>query len=109
MTGQRDFILHCYAYRAGDTYRGECVDLDLLVERDTLHDAVQALTEALVGYVTTAVEQGWVDQLVPRPAPLLHRLKYHWTTMPWRMRRSIRDWVETDHVVSLNDGRVSVA
>ena len=109
MTGQKEFILRCYAYKAGDNYRGECIDLDLLVERDTLRDVVQALTEALVGYVTTAHEQGWWEQLVPRPAPLSRQLKYHWKTMPWRMRRSIGEFVETDHIVSVRDGRVIVA
>ena len=105
----RNIILRCYAYRAGSTYRGECVDLDLLVERDTLPDAVRALSDAVVGYVDAAHEQGWLDQLVPRRSPLSRRLKYRWMTLLPRVRRLIGELVETDRIVSFSDGRVSVA
>ena len=105
----RNIILRCYAYRAGATYRGECVDLDLLVERDTLPDAVRALSDAVVGYVDAAHEQGWLDQLVPRRSPLSRRLKYRWRTLLPRVRRLIGEFVETDRIVSLSDGHVSVA
>ena len=109
MADSRDFILRCYAYRAGSIYRGECIDLDLLVERDSLPDVVRALSEAVIGYVETANEQGWVDQLVPRPSPVSRRLKYHWLTLAPRIRRFIGELVEIDHIVSLKDGRASVA
>lgn len=109
MADSRDIILRCYAYRAGSTFRGECIDLDLLVERDSLPDVVRALSEAVVGYVDTANEQGWVDQLIPRPSPVSRRLKYHWLTFPPRFRRFLGGLVETDHIVSLSDGHASVA
>jgi len=76
---QEIVVLRCYAYRCfrdGRIY-AECVDLDIVVARDSMEEAVDALNDAVVGHVEAAAEQGWLEALVPRPSPLGKRLRYH--------------------------------
>lgn len=70
--------LRCFYYPDGsDNVIAECIDLDLAVERKTAEEALKELQYAIHGYLMTAFEEGSIKGLVPRPAPLLHRLRYH--------------------------------
>lgn len=76
---QEIVVLRCYAFRRvrdGRVY-AECIDLDIIVVRDNIEEAVDALNDAVIGHVEAAAEQGWLETLVPRPSPLGKRLRYH--------------------------------
>ena len=103
-----EMVLRCYVYKRGPRYQGECVDLDVIVERDTLHETVEALRDAIDGYVATVNEQGWAEQLIPRRSPLPRRLAYQLRRLRWQVKRSLAD-LELDRVVTFDNGHVSVA
>lgn len=70
--------LRCFAYRAGsDRFIAECIDLDILAEGETREKAIAGLQEALYGYFLTVLDGESTGGLIPRPAPLSHRLRYH--------------------------------
>ena len=68
--------LRAFHYRSGTIYVAECIDLNLIAEGRTLEQAIACLQEAVAGYLTVAFE-GDINGLVPRPSPLVHRLRYH--------------------------------
>ena len=69
--------LRCYVYRCGPgMYEGECIDLDLIVPAKSSSKAVESLRSAIAGYLATVLG-GDSAGLVPRPSPLLRRLKYY--------------------------------
>lgn len=74
------FILRCYVRPARDGYVAECVDLDLFAEADDLPEARRRLQDAICGYLDIAYERQEPFDLLPRPSPLVNRLRYHW----WR-------------------------
>ena len=109
MKAPRDeLVLRCYAYEHHGGYRAECIDLDIMVERESLSGTVEALNDAVASYVEAVNERGWTDELIPRPSPLARRLRYHLRTMPWRIPRSLSR-LELDRVVTFDNGRVRVA
>ena len=59
-----------------NAYTAECIDLDILVYGKTQHEALHSLREAIFGYLQVAFS-GDPSGLVPRRAPLSHRLRYH--------------------------------
>jgi predicted RNase H-like HicB family nuclease len=65
--------LRCFVRRASDVYIAECIDLDICAEGDTLESAIKGLQDAIDMYLADAAEIG---DLVLRPAPLLHRVRY---------------------------------
>lgn len=74
----KGFVLRCVAFPDGrGQYAAECIDLDIMVSGPTLDDALESLKQAVHGYLCVAYE-GELDGLVPRPAPLGHRARYHW-------------------------------
>jgi hypothetical protein len=96
--------LRCLAYRDGDSYITECIDLNLLVKRRSISEAASGLEDAIKGYMLTAleneasfgelVETGEIKGLLPRPSPLAHRMRYHWycllAAMVFGSRRSFQ-------------------
>ena len=79
--------LRCLAYRDKTSYIAECIDLNLIVRRDSIEQATSTLESAIGGYLVTVLEDrqslkqfsetGEVKGLLPRPSPLSHRLRYH--------------------------------
>ena len=65
----------------------ECVDLDLIVRGKTADGAKMKLDEALTGYLHVAYE-GDVTGLVPRPSPLMHRLRYQFFSWLAKLNRT---------------------
>ena len=73
-------ILRAIASPDEGGYIAECIDLNLMVRRDTME-------QAIVGYLHTVcsdqsaaselLQHGRVQGLVPRPSPLPRRLRYH--------------------------------
>lgn len=83
----RSLTLRCLAYRDSISYVAECLDLNLLVRRESAEQAMQSLEEAIRGYLLSVldtkqdlqrfVKTGSIDGLLPRPSPLSHRIRYH--------------------------------
>jgi hypothetical protein len=70
-------VLRCLVVKnQRNEYAAECIDLDLLVYGKTPHDALHSLRDAIRGYLMVAFD-GETIGLVPRPAPLSHRARYH--------------------------------
>lgn len=70
-------VLRCIVFQnQANVYTAECIDLDILVYGKTQHDALHSLREAIMGYLQVAFN-GDSSGLVPRMAPLSHRLRYH--------------------------------
>lgn len=77
--------LRCYAYCVSKgRFVGECIDLDIMVEEDSLRRAVRSLNEAIDGYLHVAFE-GDPAGLVPRPSPLFRRFLYHYRIFVLRL------------------------
>ena len=88
--------LRCYLYPEDGEVVAECIDLDIVVIRQTAPEAKQALTEAIIGYIDTAVEGAEsemerthrVKGLLPRPSPMSHRMRYHFCRALYQLARS---------------------
>jgi hypothetical protein len=70
-------------------YLAECIDLDLGAESETLEGAVNGLHDAMLGYLMVVLDGVETDQEAPaavlRPAPLSHRIRYHWEYMKYKI------------------------
>lgn len=64
-----------FSYRRGSCYFAECVDLDLISRGQTQDEAIGKLQEAMYGYLSQAF-QGDARNLILRPSPFSHRLRY---------------------------------
>ena len=69
-------ILHCYARPEGNYYIGQCLELDLAVQADSLREVRQKLEECLQSYLESLDPEN-VHDLFPRPAPLPVWLDYY--------------------------------
>jgi hypothetical protein len=76
---EKSFRVRCFVYHEKSTglFVAECVDLDLMAKARKENRAMRELRDAVLGYVQVAVESGQEESLIPRPAPLTHRLHYH--------------------------------
>ena len=73
----KQVVLRCVVFQnKPEEYTAECIDLDLMVRGKTQHEALRSLRQAISGYVQV-VASGDRAGLLPRPAPLSHRLRYH--------------------------------
>ena len=72
-----NLVLRCVVFQSKPgEYTAECIDLDMLTKAATPHDALRGLKQAMQGYLCVALN-GDLHGLVPRPAPLGHRARYH--------------------------------
>jgi S-adenosylmethionine synthetase len=60
--------------------------LDILAEGASRVEAIGALQEAMFGYLATALDGENTEGLLPRPAPLSHRLRYRWEMLKESLR-----------------------
>ena len=68
--------LRCLAYTRSRMWIAECIDLDLSAEGPTLELALGGLQDAMIGYLTVALQSDPTG-LIPRKSPLLpNRLRY---------------------------------
>ncbi len=73
-------LLRCYAEKDEDQWLAFCVDLTLAAQGDTLEQARARLHEQIAEYVHDALigeDRPYARDLLPRPAPLRERLRYH--------------------------------
>ncbi|MBI3762321.1 MAG: hypothetical protein HY260_10740 [Chloroflexi bacterium] len=74
----------CYAYRDGEHWYADCLDLMLLVKRDTLPAAMQELELLILDHVQAA--RGGEGLPVPRPVKFGDWLGYYWRTLGHSLR-----------------------
>ena len=78
----KPLIVRCMVYPYGSGYTAECIDLDIIARGATPHEAYRSLNDAISGYLKTVLKAGTdAEGLLPRPAPLSHRLHYHWLVL----------------------------
>jgi len=82
--------LRCFVRKGGERgYLAECIDLDLGAESETLEGAVNGLHDAMLGYLMVVLDGVETDQEAPaavlRPAPLSHRIRYHWEYVKYKI------------------------
>jgi hypothetical protein len=73
-------VLRCYAEKDGDQWLAFCVDLTLAAQANTLEQVRVQLQEQIAEYVHDALvgaDRPYAKDLLPRPAPLRERLRYH--------------------------------
>ena len=71
---EREFRVMVFPRRGG--WYAECIDLNLVVARPTPEAALAALQEQIALHVATVLEEQLSEDLLHRPAPLSHRLRY---------------------------------
>lgn len=71
---EREFRVMVFP-RRGRWY-AECIDLSLVVARSTPEAAVAALQEQIALHVGAVLDEDLPEDLLHRPAPLTHRLRY---------------------------------
>jgi hypothetical protein len=70
--------LRCIIYSpATGVYIAECIDLDILVTGKDQNEASRKLIDAMKGYLKVVLA-GDPKGLIPRRAPLSHRIRYRW-------------------------------
>ncbi|MFQ6014052.1 MAG: hypothetical protein ACE5NP_01240 [Anaerolineae bacterium] len=72
----KSYTFRCYAYRHGEWWYADCLDLMLLVKRQTLQAAMQTLEDQVILYLESVFERGDEDEAIPRPAPLSNWLHF---------------------------------
>ena len=82
------FIPRSFTYKVRGGYIAECIDLDILSQGSTKEEAISRLQEAVAGYLEVAFEGNTSKGLVPRRAPLAHRLRYWAHVAYMRLRGS---------------------
>jgi hypothetical protein len=76
----KSLILRCVISRSREEgFIAECIDLDIVVRGQTEFEAQQKMMDAIKGYLRV-VSSGDSKGLLPRPAPLSRRVRYHLLT-----------------------------
>jgi len=77
----RKMVIRGYGRRTSrDTWIIVCIDLDLVIERDSFEEAMAAMREQIIGYVKAVRDTDDKESfsyLLPRRAPMGDRVKYH--------------------------------
>jgi hypothetical protein len=60
------YAFRCYTYRENNFWYADCLDLMLLVKRDTMQEAMQELELLILDYVQAARD----DENLPLPRPV---------------------------------------
>lgn len=88
MTYNRELL--CYIYGAESQWTALCVDLDIMVEAVTLHDAKQQLNAMVQSYIDDAHSEdpATCARLLSRSSPLWVRFSLWLTYQIYLIRRS---------------------
>jgi len=76
----------CYAYRDGDYWYADCLDLRLLVKRETLPDAMRELETQILGYLEAVIVHDAQEHMIPRPVETSDRLVFYWRALLHSLR-----------------------
>lgn len=69
-------LLRCYARPEADHYIGQCLELDLAVQGESIPEVRRKMAECLQSYLESLDPESLVD-LFPRPAPFSVWLDYY--------------------------------
>jgi hypothetical protein len=69
--------LRCISFPKGTKVVSVCLDLYLVAETSTLEDSKRKLIDAIVLYVSHAIDKNEIKELIPRKAPLKYFFKYY--------------------------------
>ena len=82
-------VLRCYARPEGDHYIGQCLELDLAVQGDSLPEVRRKMGECLQSYLESLDAEN-VRDLFPRPAPPHVWLDYYQVYLLVTLHRVLR-------------------
>lgn len=103
MPTHRDrMILRCYAeQQTQDLWIAVCIDLNLAVQGESYRSVRKKLNAQIDDYLYDAMvgdDHQYVDQLIPRYAPLKFFLKYYLSYLRVYIRHTIRDFPRVIHL-----------
>jgi len=86
-------VLRCYAEPDEGSWFAMCIDLNLYARADSPEAVQTKLEEIIREYVTEALtdDRASVADLLPRPAPMTFRLRYHYIALHNRVCRVARN------------------
>jgi len=97
-----ELIIRCYGYKTSrGTWVLKCIDLDLVVEEDSVEDCKKAMDEAIRGYISAVLDtedKDSIPALLRRKAPLKDRLVYHFSNIQNRICHSSKR-LKMDHAL----------
>ena len=70
------YILRCYGRPEGDHFIGVCIDLDIIVQGNSIQAIQDEMTKAIQAYFSSLDKQNFRD-LYPRPVPFQVMLDYY--------------------------------
>ena len=79
-------VLRCYARPEGHHYVGQCLEVDLAVQADSIPEVRRKMEECLQSYLESLDAEN-VRDLFPRSAPLHVRLDYYRVCLLVRFHR----------------------
>ena len=82
-------VLRCYARPEGDHYVGQCLELDLAVQADSLAEVRRKMEECLQSYLESLDAEN-VRDLFPRPAPWPVWMDYYRVYLLVTLHRLVR-------------------
>ena len=82
-------FVRCYARPEGDHYIGQCLELDLAVQADSLAEVRRKMEECLQSYLES-LDAANVRELFPRPAPPHVWLDYYRVYLLVTLHRLLR-------------------
>ncbi len=79
-------VLRCVSYSGNNLetpgYFAECIDLNLMVWRPSMREAINELNQQLIGYLESMESEEEFEQLVLRKAPFYpSRARYHFCAL----------------------------
>ncbi len=90
-------VLRCYAEEeAPCLWAAACIDLNLAVQGETYREVRRKLNDQIDSYLYDAMvgeDREYVEQLVPRRAPVKFFLKYYRIHLKLFVRRKVRDFL----------------
>lgn len=76
---ERSKILRCMAYKKGELYIAECLDLSLATQGNSFDEVEKKLDDQLEDYLNEAFsDKRYTRQLLNRPSPFSSWVRYYW-------------------------------
>ena len=86
-----NLVLRCLALKRGSYWVAMCIDLDLVVQADTMAQARKLLKGQIASYVAdaTGVDSDHARALLGRKAPMRYILMYHYAKLVHNARKAL--------------------
>ena len=93
LSKQFKFTQLVYFDAQDEKFTGVCLELNLVVESDSLESSISLLNDATVSHLLAAAEVGFPSELIVRPAPAHY----------WQMVKSVSAKVGRDRTLSAEE------